>query len=75
MYAHCLMLIFIDLVIPKKAKKNPIYHFAFSTLILLLPVQYMYMHVFMLIWGLYNGFGGTGGLVLLPLIKPSDYQC
>lgn len=35
----------------------------------------MYMHVFMLIWGLYNGFGGTGGLVLLSLIKPSDYQC
>lgn len=70
------MLIFIDLVIPKKAKKNPIYHFAFSTLILLLPVHvHACFHANMVIWGLCNGFGGTGGLVLLPLIKPSDYQC
>lgn len=73
MYAHCLMLIFIDLVIPKKAKKNPIYYFAFSTLILLLPVHvHACFHANM---GFMYDFGGTGGLVLLPLIKPSDYQC
>lgn len=56
------MLIFIDLVIPKKAKKNPIYHFAFSTLILLLPVHvHACFHANM---GFMYGFGGTGGLVL-----------
>lgn len=31
------------------------------------------MYVFMLIWGLCNGFGGIGGLVLLLLIKFLDY--
>lgn len=65
------MLIFIDLVILKKVKKNLIYYFVFSILILLLLV-YVYV-CFYVNMGFMYGFGGIGGLVLLLLIKFLDY--